>query len=78
MPPFDDIIVRGIFIDAPLAALRYRLFIKAYPDNVVITIEIPNTTILNRGQIRQAIRNYYGIVNLKVTFPDFLKHQFPS
>lgn len=69
---YDSIIVRGLMIDAPESVTRYKLFVKAYPGNDSLTFEIPNNTILNQGQVKQAVREHFDINNLKVTFPRYL------
>ena len=68
MPQYDNIVIHGVFIDKPDGGYRYRLSVKVYPDNEVQIIEIPNSTTLNLGQVKKAIRDYYTDSGLKVEF----------
>ena len=75
MPQFETVELRGIFSDRPGNVHRVRLFVKQLPGTAVDTFEIANTTILNKGRIIQAVRNFYSDVHLKVDIPDFIIRQ---
>lgn len=73
MLPYEEMAVRGILIDKPDGVSRYQIFCEPTPDDNRLTFTIPANTRLNQGQVKQAIRDHFGDVILKVTFPAYIK-----
>ena len=75
MPPYDEIIVRGIFQDHPGTEDRIRLYVFLLPDRRTTTFEIPSDTDLTEEELTQAVCNKFSDVSVKVTIPIFLQDQ---